>query len=95
MVVRMFVETITSDRDEWQTWSDRIRIHDDPPAALIASIAWDAGDGNVTQVNLWDNPGAIADFFMERAVKVIQEMGEPSSKPHRHGEPVAVFIRGQ
>ena len=89
----MFVETITQQRDEWQRWSDRLHFLTDPPAALVASIAWESGDGMVTSVNVWDTPGAISDFFMERALPLIQAEGEPSTKPQRHGEPVAVYIR--
>ena len=91
----MFVETITQPREEWQTWSEKLRFLGDPPEALVASSAWDAGDGKVTQLNVWDNPAAVGDFFMERTVSVIEELGEPSSKPRRHGEPLTVYLRGQ
>jgi hypothetical protein len=52
--------------------------------ALIAAIVWDSGDGEVTAVNVWDTPGAIADFYVE---------GEPTRKPQRHGEPLAFYLR--
>jgi hypothetical protein len=28
----------------------------DPPEALVALIAWESGEGEVTQVNVWENP---------------------------------------
>jgi hypothetical protein len=62
----------------------------EPPSALLASIAWDNGDDTVSAVNVWDNPSAVADFFMER---VIAAEGEPSYKPVRHGEPIASYFR--
>lgn len=93
MVWSMFVETITQPRDEWHHWSSKLRFYDDPPAALVTSVAWDAGDGMVTQVNVWDTPGAISDFFMERALQLIERDGEPEHKPRRHGEPVAAYVR--
>ena len=91
---RMFVETITSPREEWETWSQRIAsLTDDPPEALVASVTWDAGDGKVTTLNVWDSAEAIAEFFVASVHPVIQELGEPSGKPARHGPPVAVYIR--
>ena len=91
----MFIETITQPSDEWQRWSATLRVYEDPPEALVASVAWDSGDGNVTMLNVWDNPAAIGDLYMERMAPVIEELGEPSNKPQRHGEPVAIYVRSQ
>lgn len=66
---------------------------DDPPDALVALIAWESSDGQVTQVHVWDNPRAIADFFMEHVLPIIEAEGEPANKPKRHGEPLAFFSR--
>ena len=65
----------------------------DPPASLAASIAWDSGDGFVTLLNVWDAPGAVSDFYMERVLPLVQAEGEPEHKPRRHGQPVAVYLR--
>lgn len=70
-----------------------LRVYDDPPEALAVSVAWDSGGGNVTMLNVWDNPAAVGDLYMERMVAVIEELGEPTSKPERHGAPVAAYIR--
>jgi hypothetical protein len=59
----VFVETIDLPRQEWERWHERLRYSSDPPEALIATIVWDSGDGQVTGVNLWDTPEAIADFM--------------------------------
>ena len=90
----MFVETITSSRDEWERWNDRLRMLTDPPSALVASIAWMTDDGSITAINVWDSPEAVADFFIERVYPIVQAEGEPPSKPIRYGEPVAVYLRG-
>ena len=90
----MFIETITAPRDEWERWRDRVGMLDHPPAAVVAVIAWDSGGGQVTQVAVWDNPGAIADFFMERIRPIVEAEGEPANKPQRHGEPLAIYLRG-
>ena len=90
----MFAETITTSRDEWDRWNDRLRMLADPPAALIASIAWQTPDGNVTSLNVWDSPEAVADFFIERVRPYVEAEGEPPTSPTRHGEPLAVYLRG-
>jgi hypothetical protein len=59
----MFIETIVLPRPEWERWNERLRLVDDRPEGLITSIAWDSGDGDVTGVNVWETPGAIADFL--------------------------------
>lgn len=89
----MFVETITAPSDAWHQWTGRLRLFSEPPGALIASIAWDNGDETITAVNVWDNPSAVADFFLERVEPVVAAEGEPNYKPIRHGEPVASYIR--
>lgn len=89
----MFVETIVLPRPEWERWHERLRYASDPPEALIATIVWDSGDGRVTGVNVWDTPGAIADFYEDRVRPIVEEHGEPTSKPKRHGEPLAFYLR--
>ena len=89
----MFVETIALPRAEWEQWHESLRYTTEPPAALAATIAWDSGDGQVTAVNLWDTPEAVADFFVERVMPLLEAEGEPTSKPQRHGEPLAVYFR--
>ena len=91
----MFVETVVAPRPEWEHWYELTGISADPPEALIASIAWDSGDGQVTVVNVWETPGAIADFYMERVRPIVEAEGEPANKPQRHGEPLAFYMRGQ
>jgi hypothetical protein len=89
----MVIETIVAPHAEWKTFTDRIRLFSEPPAALMAAIAWDGGEGRVMQVNLWDEPSAVADFFVERVMPAVERYGAPSSKPARHGPPVASYIR--
>jgi hypothetical protein len=89
----MFAETITAPRAEWERWTARLRILTDPPSALVASIVWDAGGGNVTALNLWDSPDAVGEFYVARIHETLQEIGEPTAKPVRHGSPIAVYLR--
>jgi hypothetical protein len=92
-MVGMFVETIVLPRPEWERWQARLGYTTDPPDALVATVAWDSGDGRVTAVNVWDTPGAIADFFMERVAPMLETEGEPTNKPQRHGEPITFYVR--
>jgi hypothetical protein len=89
----MFVETIALPRSEWEHWHERLGYATDPPEALIAMIVWDSGDGQVTGVNLWDTPKAVADFYLERVAPIVEAEGEPANKPKRHGEPLAFYLR--
>jgi hypothetical protein len=91
--VMVFVETITQPTAEWRYWTGRLRMLDDPPAALVASIAWEPGDGTITNVNVWDSPAAVGDFYLERVRAIVEADGEPEHKPIRHGEPVHVYVR--
>jgi len=89
----MFCETITAPRDEWERWNERLRMVSEPPAALVASIAWVGTDGQVAAVNVWDTPDAVAEFYMERVRAFVEAEGEPANTLQRHGQPLAVYIR--
>jgi hypothetical protein len=89
----VFVETIVLPRQEWEHWHESLRLSADPPETLIATIAWDSGDGEVVGVNVWETPGAVADFYLERVGPMVEAEGEPSNKPRRHGEPLAFYLR--
>jgi len=89
----MFVETFTAPDQVWRRWTDRLRLFADPPTALFASIAWNNANGTITAVNVWDNPAAVADFFIDRVEPVITAEGQPAFKPVRHGQPIAAYIR--
>lgn len=89
----VFIETIQLPRAEWERWQGLLGLSTDPPAALVATMAWDAGGGRVAGVNVWDSPGAVADFYLERVGAIVEAEGEPTSKPERHGEPLAFYVR--
>jgi hypothetical protein len=91
----MFVETVTAPRELWEQWSTRLRLFSEPPPALVATVASDAGDGMITSLNDWDNPSAVADFFVDRIQLVIEAEGPPDYKPVRHGNAVATYFRAQ
>ena len=89
----MFVESVTSPEAEWRAWSEKLRLYEDPPTALVASVAWRGEDGMVVQLNVWDTPSAVADNYMERVRPIVEIEGEPANKPERHGEPLAAYFR--
>ena len=53
---------MTAPREEFELWDARLRMVTEPPPALVVSVAWES-DGEVTCINVWDSPEAIADFF--------------------------------
>jgi hypothetical protein len=91
----MFVETLTAPRELWQQWTTRLRLFSEPPPALVAAVAWEVGSGMITSVNVWDNPSAIGDFFVERVQPVIEAEGPPDYKPVRHGNAIATYFRAK
>jgi hypothetical protein len=91
----MFVETVNSPRDQWETWNERLRVTEDPPDGLILAVAWDAGDGRVGELHVWESPDKIADVYIERVQHLVAEFGEPEDKPKRHGPPLSFWLRAE
>ena len=88
----MFVERVTAPRAEFDEWEDRLRLVSDPPSGLVASFSWEA-DGEVTTINVWDSPDAIADFFVNRIHAIVEEHGPPANKPERLGPALRAYVR--
>ena len=63
------------------------------PPCLVAAVAWDADDGMITSLNVWDNPSAVADFFVDRVQPVVEAEGPADYKPERCGNAVATYFR--
>lgn len=89
---RVFVERVVAPREEFELWDARLRIVTDPPPALVVSVAWES-DGEVTCINVWDSPEAIADFFLERVRPFIEAADPPENKPQRLGQVVRAYVR--
>ena len=89
----MFVERVTLPRAEWEEWTGRLRLLTEPPAALVASFAWQSDDDTITSINVWDSASDIADFFLDRAQPIIEAEGTPSRKPERLGVAIRAYIR--
>jgi hypothetical protein len=89
---RVFVERVVAPREEFELWDARLRIVTDPPPALVVSVAWES-DGEVTCINVWDSPEAIADFFLERVRPFIEAADPPENKPQRLGHVVRAYVR--
>jgi hypothetical protein len=90
--VDVFVERVTAPREEFELWDERLRMVTEPPAALVASFAWES-DGEVTAINVWESPEAIADFFLERVQPFVEAEGQPANKPQRLGRAIRAYIR--
>ena len=68
-------------------WFDPSYAHQTPPDLR------EPGDGTITNVNVWDSPAAVGEFYLERVRAIVEADGEPEHKPIRHGEPVHVYVR--
>lgn len=90
----MFVERVILPRAEWEDWTGRLRLLTEPPAALVACVAWRSEDDTITSINVWDSASDVADFFIERAQPVVEAHGPPSRKPERMGQTVGAYVRG-
>ena len=88
----MFIERVTTTRADFELWDARLRMVTEPPPALVASVAWES-DGEVTCINVWDSPDAIADFFMERVRPLVEAEGPPANKPERLGHAIRAYVR--
>ena len=89
----MFVERVVLPRAEWDEWTGRLRLLTEPPATLVACLAWRSEDDTITSINVWDSASDVADFFVERAHAAVETHGPPSRKPERMGETVVAYIR--
>jgi hypothetical protein len=89
----VFVERVTLPGAEWEEWTGRLRLLTDPPATLVACIAWRSDDDTITSINVWDSASDVADFFIERAQRVVETHGPPSRKPERLGATVSAYVR--
>lgn len=90
----MFTEIVTTSR----AVADRVlagsRLVSDPPAGLLAAIAWESGTDRVSLLMVWDTPAARGDFSFERMVPLLRsaEFADVTDKPQRVA-PVEVYLR--
>ena len=47
----------------------------------------------ITSLNVWDNPSAVVDFFVDRVQPVVEAEGPADYKPVRRGNAVATYFR--
>lgn len=90
----MFAETVTTPRSAADTVWERSRLFSEPPTGLVAAIAWESGDDDVTTVMVWETPGARGDFAAERMVPLYEAgiLGAEHGHPDRV-TPVQVYVR--
>jgi hypothetical protein len=89
----MFAETITIARSQAQAVWDHSRLFSEPPAGLLAAIAWESGGDDITSVMVWETPAARGDFAAERMVPLYEAgiLGEAHGHPERV-TPVQVYV---
>ena len=89
----MFVQTVISSRAEFDEAHRLLDIAADPPDTLLAAIAFSSGEDEVTLVNVWESPAAVAEFFVERIHSRTEGKGLSGQNIPR-GEPVFFWTRG-
>jgi hypothetical protein len=91
----MFVQTVTSTRAEYEAALRLLEFDTNPPATLVATVAFSSGDDEVTLVNVWESPGAMAEFFVERiAPHTGGESMEGGGETTPRGAPLLFWARG-
>lgn len=90
----MFMEIVTGSRREAALVEENSRMFADPPAGLLAAVAWESGDDDVTTLMVWETPKAHGDFSFERMMPLFESgvMSEVKGKPERL-TPVKVYLR--
>lgn len=87
----MFIDTVVTSRSEFDLIDDETGLFSDPPDALLAAVAWESGDDEVTVVHVWESAGARGRFAAENVLPLV-EAGQVTSKPENL-TPYRVFIR--
>lgn len=90
----MFIETVTAPREEHDEVLRASRLLDEPPPGLAASVSWEAADGMVTQLMVWDSPAARGEFAEKVMMPLFAsgQLANVTSDPTHH-KPVRVWIR--
>ncbi len=87
----MFIDQVTTTSEGLDIVDAETGFFSDPPEGLSAVIAWDAGDGNVTCLMVWDTPGQRGEFAFQKMMPLMESgrvQGDPDVLT-----PTRVFIR--
>lgn len=87
----MFIDIVATSRSETEVVAERTGLYEDPPEGLVAAIAWESSEDEITTVMVWETPAARGEFAYRQMMPLIEEVGltgEPEIvKPFR------VFLR--
>ncbi|MBW3657911.1 MAG: hypothetical protein KY457_04690 [Actinobacteria bacterium] len=89
----MFMDKVTIARDAAEDVWRESRLLDDPPAGLLALLAWEE-DGQVTAVSLWESAADRGQAAADRMLPLFERgvLGERHGSPHPV-EAVRVHLR--
>lgn len=87
----MFMDVVVASRAEIELVDEQAGLFRDPPNGLIAAVAWESGDDQMTTVMVWTTPGDRGDFAFEKMMPLI-EQGGITSKPEIV-QPFQLFVR--
>lgn len=87
----MFIDQVTAPRSEIETVDAETGLFSDPPDGLLAAVAWEDDDDQITTVMVWETAAARGDFAFEKMMPLLKT-GSITGKPEILS-PFRVFIR--
>jgi hypothetical protein len=90
----MYMDKVTTSRDAAEeVWSES-RLLDDPPGSLLALLAWEEEEGQVTTVSVWESAASRGEVAADRVMPLFEQ----GVLDGRHGSPhpvsaVRIYLR--
>ncbi len=94
MTAGRYLDKVTTSREAAEEVWASSRLLDDPPDTLLALLAWEEADGQVTSVSVWESAASRGDVAVERVMPLF----ERGILDDRHGSPhpvptVRIYLR--
>jgi hypothetical protein len=90
----MFMDKVTTTRDAAEEVWRESRLLDDAPSSLLAPLAWEEEDGQVTTVSVWESAASRGQVAADRVMPLFEQ----GILDERHGSPhpvpaVRIYLR--
>lgn len=90
----MYMDKVTTTRDAAEEVYSASRLLDDPPESLLALLAWEEEDGQVTTVSVWESAASRGQVAADRFMPLFDQ----GVLDERHGSPhpvptVRIYLR--
>jgi hypothetical protein len=84
----MYMDKVTTSREAAEEVWNESGLLDDPPTSLLALLAWEEQDGQVTTVSVWESAAARGDVAVSRVMPLFEQ----GILDERHGSPHPVPV---